>query len=61
MTKNNKTFNVCYLREYSDPEHQGQYFYAYETVYRNVPVKYKSKFDSKEMKLKILKHCDCSP
>ena len=54
----NKTFNVCYLREYSDPEHQGQYFYAYETVYRNVPAKYKSKFDSKEMKLKILKHCD---
>ena len=54
----NKTFNVCYLREYSDPEHQGQYFYAYETVYRNVPVKYKSKFDSKKMKLKILKHCD---
>ena len=58
MKKNNNTFNVCYLREYSDPEHQGQYFYAYETVYRNVPVKYKSKFDSKEMKLKILKHCD---
>jgi len=54
----NKTFNVCYLREYADPEHQGQYFYAYETVYRNVPAKYKSKFDSKEMKLKILKHCD---
>ena len=54
----NKTFNVCYLREYADPEHQGQYFYAYETVYRNVPAKYKSRFDSKEMKLKILKHCD---
>ena len=54
----NKTFNVCYLREYLDPEHQGEYFYAYETVYRNVPAKYKSKFDSKEMKLKILKHCD---
>ena len=58
MTKQSKTFNVCYLREYADPEHQGQYFYAYETVYRNVPAKYKSKFDSKEMKLKILKHCD---
>ena len=54
----NKTFNVCYLREYSDPEGHGEYFYAYETVYRNVPVKYKSKFDSKKMKLKILKHCD---
>ena len=54
----NKTFNVCYLREYSDPEGHGEYFYAYETVYRNVPAKYKSKFDSKEMKLKILKHCD---
>ena len=54
----NKTFNVCYLREYSDPEGHGEYFYAYETVYRNVPAKYKSKFDSKKMKLKILKHCD---
>ena len=58
MTKQSKTFNVCYLREYMDPEHQGEFFYAYETVYRNVPAKYKSKFESKEMKLKILKHCD---
>ena len=32
-----KTFNVCYLREYMDPEHQGDFFYAYETIYRNVP------------------------
>ena len=58
MINKNKTFNVCYLREYSDPEGHGEYFYAYETVYRNVPAKYKSKFDSKKMKLKILKHCD---
>ena len=58
MINKNKTFNVCYLREYLDPEHQGEFFYSYETVYRNVPAKYKSKFDSKEMKLKILKHCD---
>ena len=58
MTKQSKTFNVCYLREYADPDGHGEYFYAYETVYRNVPAKYKSKFDSKEMKLKILKHCD---
>ena len=54
----NKTFNVCYLREYMDPEHQGDFFYAYETIYRNVPEKYRSKFDTKEMKLKILKFCD---
>ena len=53
----NKTFNVCYLREYLDPEHQGEYFYAYETVYRNVPVKYKSKFNDKT-KLKIVKFLD---
>ena len=52
------TFNVCYLREYMDPEHQGDFFYAYETIYRNVPEKYRSKFDTKEMKLKILKFCD---
>ena len=58
MTKqNNKTFNVCYLREYSDSEHQGEYFYAYETVYRNVPIKYKSKFNDKT-KLKIVKFLD---
>ena len=52
------TFNVCYLREYMDPDHQGDFFYAYETIYRNVPEKYRSKFDTKEMKLKILKFCD---
>ena len=58
MTKqNNKTFNVCYLREYSDSEHQGEYFYAYETVYRNVPVKFKSKFTKERLdKIKFL--CD---
>ena len=58
MTKQSKTFNVCYLREYMDPEHQGDFFYAYETVYRNVPAKYKSKFNDKNMKMKILKFCD---
>ena len=52
------TFNVCYLREYMDPEHQGDFFYAYETIYRNVPEKYRSKFNTKEMKMKILKFCD---
>ena len=52
------TFNVCYLREYMDPEHQGDFFYAYETIYRNVPYKYKDKFNDKKMKMKILKHCD---
>jgi len=40
-----------------DPEHQGEYFYAYETVYRNVPAKYKSKFNDKT-KLKIVKFLD---
>jgi hypothetical protein len=53
-----KTFNICYLREYMDPEMSGEYFYAYETVYRNVPMKYKNKFDTKSMKMKILKFCD---
>ena len=57
MTKQSKTFNVCYLREYMDPEHQGEFFYAYETVYRNVPAKYKSKFNDKT-KLKIVKFLD---
>ena len=58
MTKQSKTFNVCYLREYMDPEHQGDFFYAYETIYRNVPEKYRSKFDNQNMRMKILKFCD---
>ena len=56
MSKNN-TFNVCYLREYMDPEHQGEFFYAYETVYRNVPEKFRYKFNDK-IKLKIVKFLD---
>ena len=58
MKKQSKTFNVCYLREYMDPEHQGDFFYAYETIYRNVPEKYRSKFDNQDMKMKIIKFCD---
>ena len=58
MTKQSKTFNVCYLREYMDPEHQGDFFYAYETIYRNVPEKHRSKFDNQDMKMKIMKFCD---
>jgi hypothetical protein len=53
-----KTFNVCYLREYMDPEHQGDFFYHYETVYRNVPEKYRKKFSKQKMKMKILKWTD---
>ena len=52
------TFNVCYLREYMDPEQDGDFFYAYETVYRNIPYKYKDKFNAKSMKMKIIKFCD---
>ena len=58
MKKQSKTFNVCYLREYMDPEHQGDFFYAYETIYRNVPEKHRSKFDNQDMKMKIIKFCD---
>ena len=53
-----KTFNVCYLREYMDPEHQGDFFYHYETVYRNVPEKYRKKFSSQKMKMKLIKFLD---
>jgi len=52
-----KTFNVCYLREYSDPDVGGEYFYSYETVYRNVPNKFKKKFNDKT-KLKMVKFLD---
>ena len=51
------TFNVVYLREYIDPDDQ-EFFYAYETIYRNVPYKFKDKFNTKSMKMKILKFCD---
>jgi hypothetical protein len=53
-----KTFNVCYLREYMDPEHQGDFFYHYETVYRNVPEKYRSKFENQKTKMKLIKFLD---
>ena len=51
------TFNVCYLREYIDPECESETFSAYETIYRNVPIKYLKKFTDKKMKMKMLKHC----
>ena len=55
---NGGTFNVVYLREYIDPECESETFAAYETIYRNVPNKYRSKFDNEKMKMKMLKHCD---
>ena len=58
MSVKNKTFNVCYLREYMDPEHQGDYFYAYETVYRNVPEKFRAKFTNQKTKMKLIKFLD---
>ena len=55
---NGGTFNVVYMREYIDPENESETFGAYETIYRNVPNKYRSKFDNEKMKMKMLKHCD---
>ena len=52
------TFNVCYLREYRDPENECETFNLYETIYRNVPMKYLNKFSNKDFKMKMLKHCD---
>ena len=52
------TFNVCYLREHIDPENESETFNAYETIYRNVPIKYLKKFTDEKMKMKMLKHCD---
>ena len=39
------TFNVCYLREYRDPENECETFNLYETIYRNVPIKFLNKFN----------------
>ena len=55
---NGGTFNVVYCRENIDPESESETFWAYETIYRNVPNKYRSKFDNEKMKMKMLKHCD---
>ena len=55
---NGGTFNVVYLREYIDPECESETFAAYETIYRNVPIKYLKKFTNKNLKMKMLKHCD---
>ena len=52
------TFNVCYLREYIDPENEAETFNSYETIYRNVPIKYLKKFTDEKMKMKLLKYCD---
>ena len=52
------TFNICYLREYIDPENESETFNAYETIYRNVPIKYLKKFTDEKMKMKMLKFCD---
>jgi len=52
------TFNVCYLREYRDSENECETFNLYETIYRNVPMKYLKKFTNKDLKMKMLKHCD---
>ena len=52
------TFNVVYLRDYIDPENESETFSAYETIYRNVPMKYIKKFTSENMKMKMLKYCD---
>ena len=52
------TFNVVYLREYIDPDNECETFNAYETIYRNVPIKYLKKFTNKDLKMKMLKHCD---
>ena len=52
------TFNVCYLREYRDSENECETFNLYETIYRNVPMKYLNKFSNKDFKMKMLKHCD---
>ena len=41
-----------------DPEHQGDYFYAYETVYRNVPEKFRAKFTNQKTKMKLIKFLD---
>ena len=56
LTKNN-TFNVVYKREYQDSEDH-DFFPIYNTIFRNVPIKFLNKLNNKDFKNKVKTFCD---
>jgi len=58
LTKNG-TFNLVYAVEYIDSEERyDQDFYIYNTIFRNVPLKYLNKLNNTEFKAKVKAFCD---
>ena len=56
LTKNN-TFNVVYKREYQDCEDH-DFFPIYNTIFRNVPIKFLNKLNNDTFKKKVKAFCD---
>jgi hypothetical protein len=59
LTKNN-TFNLVYKREYVDSDNYqyDDYFPIYNTIFRNVPIKFLNKLNNKDFKNKVKTFCD---
>ena len=59
LTKNN-TFNLVYKREYVDSDNYqyDDYFPIYNTIFRNVPIKFLNKLNNKDFKNRIKTFCD---
>ena len=59
LTKNN-TFNLVYKREYVDSDNYqyDDYFPIYNTIFRNVPIKFLNKLNSDVFKKKVKSFCD---
>ena len=51
------TFNVCYAREYIDPENESKHLTRMRR-YTERLIKYLKKFTDTKMKNKLLKYCD---
>ena len=56
LTKNN-TFNLVYKREYQDCEDH-DFFPIYNTIFRNVPIKFLNKLNNDTFKKKVKAFCD---
>jgi hypothetical protein len=59
LTKNN-TFNLVYKREYVDSDNYqyDEYFPIYNTIFRNVPIKFLNKLNNKDFKNRVKTFCD---
>ena len=56
LTKNN-TFNLVYKREYQDSEDH-DFFPIYNTIFRNIPIKFLNKLNNDAFKKKVKAFCD---